>query len=162
MFQAKAILNQPTCYLLGAGHSGALEQLCRTGKGQCLGRGIEVGRDSPDLCVEGCTQRGRRDGRRGSCLGFTPLWAATHGPCPSTPCTDICSPFYPFLPFMKELFTGAVGTLEMTWFLHSGRDPNSQTSFQLEGNTTHELGTPSGSLAIAVCLLVKRKAQVSL
>lgn len=101
---------------------------------------------------------GRRDGRRGSCLGFVPLGAATHGPCPPTPCGDIHYPFHPILPSMKELFTGAVSTPETTWFLHSGRDPNSQTSFQLEGNTTHELGTPSVSLAIAVCLCFGKKS----
>lgn len=164
MFQAKAILNQPTRYLHRQDTLEPWSSCAWVGSGNAL-----VGRHSPDqlplcaaLSVEGCTQRGRREGRKGSCLGFTPLWAATHGPCPPTPCTDIHSPFHPFLPFMKELFTGAVSTQDMTWFLHSGRDPNSQTSFQLEGNTTHELGTPSVSLAIAVCLLVKRKAQVSL
>lgn len=156
--------SQPvTC--MGQDVAGAPEQPHLSGKGQCLERGIEVGRDSPDqlllcaaLSVECHTWRGRRDGRRGSCLGFAPLWAATHGPCPPTPCRDIHSAFHTFfLPFMKELFTGAVSTQEMTWFLHSGRNPNSQTSFQLEGNTTHELGTPSVSLAITVCLSFGKK-----
>lgn len=48
MFQAKDILNQPTSYLHGANTAGALEQLCLGGKGQCLERGIEIGRDFPD------------------------------------------------------------------------------------------------------------------
>lgn len=169
-FKPRPLLNQPTCYLHGAGHCWSPRAAVPEWEGAMHGKrhrgGERLPRPAPlcaALSVEGRTRRGRRDGRKGSCLGFTPLWAATHGPCPPTPYRDIHSAFHPFfLPFMKELFTGAVSTMEMTWFLHSGRDSNSQTSFQLEGNTTHELGTPSVSSAVTVCLLVKRKAQISL
>lgn len=98
----------------------------------------------------------------GAVLWDSPLLGSYTWPMPTYSLQRHRSPFHPFLPFLKELFTGAVSTQKTTWFLHSGRDPNSQTLFQLEGNTTHELGTPSVSLATTVCLLVKRKAQISL
>lgn len=55
----------------------------------------------------------------------------------ATPCRDIRSPSHPSLCSVEKLSTVANSTQEPTWFLHSGRDPSYQTSFQLEGNTTH-------------------------